>query len=158
MRLGSERILIPVLILLLAGAAWGEMNIIPVSGHDPGIELLDRSDDALTFRITIGELQAIDVETKQGTFSRLMLPGFHSSLDQGEPELPMINHLFEIPCDAECFVEVTGYDTHEFVLADHGIEHLLMPAQPSVFKNQDPATLPFYFNSGTYQQRVRRKT
>jgi len=144
---------IPVFVLALAAtAAAVDVARIPVSSHEPGIELVEQRDDGLTFRVTVGELAAFDVETEEGTFSRLMLPGFHASREVGKPELPMINRLFEIPYGAEVSVEVTGYETREVVLADFGVVHPLMPAQPSVFKNQDPETLPFHFDPAAYER------
>ena len=54
--------LLPVLLLTLAGAAWGDVTRIPVSDGEAGIQLLDQTDSRLTFRITVGELAALDVE------------------------------------------------------------------------------------------------
>ncbi len=151
MRGRARGLWVPILVLVLAGTAWGQVNTIPVSEYPAGIELLNRTDDGATFKITVGELAAFDVVTKEGTFSRLLLPGFSSSDDLGKPALPMINRLFEIPYGAEMSVEVMSYETREITLADFGVAHPLMPAQPSVAKNQDSEALPFHYDWTTYQ-------
>ncbi|MCK4546459.1 MAG: hypothetical protein KAW17_03365 [Candidatus Eisenbacteria sp.] len=150
MRSRSRFLVIPVFLLVLAGTAWGEVDRIPVSDLESGIRLLDRTDDRMSFRITVGELVTMDVVTKEGTFSRLMLPGFYSSREIGEPCLPMVNRLFEIPFGAEVSVDVVSFETHEISLAEAGVMHPLMPAQPSVAKNEDPEVLPFHYNWATY--------
>lgn len=150
MRKCAGCIAIPVLVLALIGTASGEMKSIGISDREAGISTLDQSDARLTFQVSIGTLASYDVETERGTFSRLLLPGFHASHAIGDPELPMINRLFEIPYGAEVSVEAARYETREIVLSDFGIMHPLMPAQPSVFKNQDPATLLFHINDEVY--------
>lgn len=147
-------------LTVLPGAATGagvaatapQPARIAVSEGTAGIALVEESPDRLVFEVTVGELSAIDLDTKEGTFSRLLLPGQHLSHQIGEPELPMLNRLFHLPYGAVASVEVLGYETRRFDLAEYGIEHLLMPAQPSVFKDQDPADLPFHFDRATYER------
>ena len=43
----------------------------------------------------------MDVMTKEGPFTRLLIPGFHTSHVEGAPELPMMNRLIEIPYGAQ---------------------------------------------------------
>ncbi len=150
MRCRASSFWVPALVLALAGTAWGRVIPIPVSEHRAGIERIGRTDDRMTFRVTVGELAAFDVVTREGTFTRLLLPGFHSSDDVGKPALPMINRLFEIPYGAAVSAEVVSFETREITLAGAGVRHPLMPAQPSVFKNQDFETLPFHCDWTTY--------
>ena len=88
--------------LLAAGTASAELHTIPLSRSDAQLELLDQRGDALRFRVEVGDLQAIEVTTKEGQFTRLFIPGFHSSQTVGAPELPMMNRLISIPHGASC--------------------------------------------------------
>ena len=74
----------------------------------------------------------MDVETTEGVFTRLSIPGFHTSKVIGSPEIPMMNRLIEIPFGATPRVEILSTTSRTIDLADFGIEHLLMPAQPSM--------------------------
>ena len=144
-------LLVPLLAVInLPDAVLAEVTTIPVSPHRSGLEMVDHTDDQLTFRVTVGELASMDVTTNAGPFSRLMLPGFHFSREIGKPELPMINRLVEIPCGADVSVDVVSLETREMALAEFGITRPLMPAQPEVPMNQDPETLPFHWDRAVY--------
>jgi hypothetical protein len=145
-------LILPVFLLLLPATAWSGVTTIQVSDRSPGIEILDRKSDGLSFRITVGELTALDVETKAGAFSRLMLPGFGQSRDIGKPALPMVNRLFEIPYGADVSVQIHSFETKEIQLSDFGVGRPLMPAQPSVFKDQNLEQLAFHFDEATYRR------
>jgi len=147
----SHLILIALVLLLsTAAGSWAATRSIPITGDENQITLLDASDDALHYRIQVGELTAMDVVTKQGPFTRLILPGFHSSQEEGAPELPMMNRLIDIPVGGHARIEVIRDDARMIDLAEFGVEHPLFPAQPSMPKNADPETWPFVYNQDSY--------
>ncbi|MBN2172308.1 MAG: hypothetical protein JW819_13395, partial [Candidatus Krumholzibacteriota bacterium] len=151
MRIRALPILGACLSLLAAATALASTIDIPV-GERTTLTLLEQRDDALRFRATVGEVLATTVSTPGGDFVRLELPGFHSSKRIGEPELPMMNRLFEIPFGAEVRVRVLNLRTREIDLAAAGVTLPVLPAQPSVSKSADPATLPFHFEAARYQE------
>ena len=55
----------------------------------------------------------------------------------GEPELPQFNRLFEIPSGAQARIEIVSLRSREIDLAELGVTNPVLPAQPSLFKNQD---------------------
>ena len=55
---------------------------------------------SIKFRVEVGSCETLDVNTKGGGFTRLFIPGFHTSRIEGEPELPMMNRLVSIPIGA----------------------------------------------------------
>ncbi|MBP6874593.1 MAG: T9SS type A sorting domain-containing protein [Candidatus Eisenbacteria bacterium] len=147
----SHLILIALVLLLsTAAGSWAATRSIPITGGENQVTLLDASDDALHYRIQVGELTAMDVVTKQGPFTRLILPGFHSSQEEGAPELPMMNRLIDIPVGGHARIEVIRDDARMIDLAEFGVEHPLFPAQPSMPKNADPETWPFVYNQDSY--------
>ncbi|MBT4292904.1 hypothetical protein HOD41_09460, partial [bacterium] len=81
-----------VMTALFAFPLMADTFEIPVSGKSQ-LALTNQSADQLNFHVQVGDLQALEVETSEGTFTRLMLPGFHSSKVEGSPELPMLNKL-----------------------------------------------------------------
>jgi hypothetical protein len=150
MRTGYFFVSLACLFLLAVGSAPAAVHSISLDGESV-LRLLEQTDDALTFEVRVGELTAMDVHTPAGDYTRLSIPGFHHSRDVGEPALPMLKRLCEIPYAAAVSVEILGCDSRVIRLADHGIHHPIIPAQPSVPKNADPSTLPFRVNSAAYQ-------
>ena len=92
-------------LLLCAVGAFAATHAISLDSSVSQIALEMREGDALRFHVDVAELQATDVATPEGMFSRLTIPGFHSSQDVGAPNLPMLNRLFEIPLGATAQVE-----------------------------------------------------
>ncbi len=147
----SRNILIAVVALLLcSGVVLAKPQTIDLEGDNPALDLVREAGGDYTVRIEVGELQFFDVQTKGGAFTRLDIPGFHSSQVAGDPCLPMMNRLVAVPQGARATVEVVGKKTRRIKLADHGIQNLLMPAQPSLAKSADPAQAEFHFNAAAY--------
>lgn len=146
--------LMAIALILLAGGAMAADHAIPVSG---GRTIMDHNSAAggdLTFHIEVGALEAMDIKTKAGDFSRLSLPGFHTSQDVGHPELPKMNRLINVPFGAEARVIIDNVQTRTLKLADYGVDHLLMPHQPSVSKSADLANLEFHYDQDAYRVNV----
>jgi len=140
-----------VCLALAAGTAAANVQQIPLQGGNPQLEVVSQSLDELSFRVDVGELTAFDVTTKEGPFTRLLIPGFHSSKIEGAPELPMMNRLLAVPYGAVARVEANVISSRTIDLADYGITNPLFPAQPSMPKNADPETWPFVYDRAAYQ-------
>jgi len=150
MRLAHPLLLALLLLGIVLGSAAADVREIPVRGGDSRLTLLERQDDALIYSVQIGRLVAMDVETPEGPFTRLMIPEFHCSKNEGSPELPMMNRLIEIPHGARASVEVVGVSSRSIDLGLFGIENRLLPAQPSMPKSADPAAWPFVYDRQAY--------
>jgi len=139
------------LAVILAGPALALDQIIPLDPASSRVELLAQDANSLRFRVEVGELQTLDVQTPEGPFTRLIVPGFHHSKIEGAPELPMLNRLVEIPYGAAVRVEILETRSRSIDLDALGVTHRLMPAQPSMPKNADPATWPFVYDPDAYR-------
>ncbi|MBU1071799.1 hypothetical protein KKG45_00980 [bacterium] len=137
-------------IILAASATIALAGTIPVNGTTSSIELIDQKAGGLQYHVRVGDIQTIDVSTKGGEFTRLVLPGFHATHDEGAPELPMINTLIAVPHGAVARVELSNVETRTVRLADFGIAGRLMPAQPSMPKNADAQSWPFVYDESAY--------
>ncbi len=137
-------------IILAASATIALAGVIPVKGTTSSIELVDQKANGLRYHVQVGDIQTLDVSTKGGDFTRLVLPGFHATHDAGAPELPMINTLIAVPHGADARIEVSNVVTRTVKLADFGITGRLMPAQPSMPKNADVETWPFVYDESAY--------
>lgn len=139
------------ILLLLAGVAVvAQVQTIPLRAGASQLEVIDQSVDHVRFRVDVAELQALNVTTEAGAFSQLILPGFHNSMTDGAPELPMMNRLLAIPVGARLRIETSGVKTRLIDLAEYGVTAPLLPHQPSVSKSAVPASLPFVYDRAAY--------
>jgi subtilisin-like proprotein convertase family protein len=146
------------LTVFLLAAVAAQAVTIPVTNKAPRLEVTADGSSSITFRVEVGRLEALDINTKGGGFTRIFIPGFHTSRIEGEPELPMMNRLVSIPVGAKPRIEVSKVTTSMINLADFGITNQIMPAQPSLSKSEDPALVPFVFEPAAYgQDEVRRE-
>ncbi len=97
-------------------------------------------------------LDYINVETRKGIFTQLIMPNEYSVGDLGTPRLPASKNLIEIPFGAEISVEVNSYTTEKYHLSDFGIDYPIKPVQPSLRKDQDVDEVPFRFESDYYNK------
>ena len=132
---------------------WGILYataVINVNGADTEFKLQQISPAILNVSLTIGDIVTFTEMTDEGEYTRLSLPNFHISRDAGEPELPEIHRLIEIPQDASPRIEILSSSYRDYSLADLGIENPIYPAQPSLSKSQNPGDIPFNINENLY--------
>jgi len=152
------RMSVLTLAVLFVTAGVVHATSIDVTGSDPKLEITSEGPDGIQFRVEVGQMETFDVSTKGGDFTRILIPGFHTSMIEGAPELPMMNRLVSIPIGAEPQIEVTNVRTTTIRLADFGVTNRIMPAQPSLSKSEDPANVPFIYLTDIYNQtEVRRE-
>ena len=104
----------------------------------------------LSFSNTFTELTYKSVKTEKGIFYELSIPDYGYSNHIGDPKLPMLRKLIEIPFGATVNVKVVDYIETEYKLSDYGISEKLMPAQPPVSKDLNKKLPDFEYNSITY--------
>ncbi len=97
-------------------------------------------------------LNYFTVETKEGTFTELVMPHAYSVGKIGSPKLPAQHKLMEIPFGATVDVEVHSYTVREYKLEDLGIKYPLMPVQPSLRKDQDVNDVDFELEPSYYSR------
>jgi hypothetical protein len=101
---------------------------------------------------TYSGLSTFGVEADRGLFNELIIPGTYAIGEIGTPKLPASKHLIEIPFGADVSVKVLNYNVSEYTLSDYGIEHLVMPVQPSLRKDQNAEDVDFEYLEKMYQK------
>jgi len=147
-------VVLPLTLIVAASLATAAVRTIPLAAGENSLRVVGESPDQLDIRVAVGELAAMDVTTPAGEFTRLLIPGFHSSQAIGEPELPQMNRLIALPLGAEVEVVLGAVRTQRYSLADLGVSHPLLPAQPSLSKSEDPSTVPFVYDGAAYAKAV----
>ncbi|MFH1845331.1 MAG: C25 family cysteine peptidase, partial [bacterium] len=142
--------LLLISLLLIASSQVSAATSIPMSVAESQLQLQIQGAQELQFRVEVGDLSAVEVNTRNGVFTRLTLPGFHTSQTEGAPELPMMNRLIAVPAGASVLVEVDAVQSRLVDLADYGLMNEIFPAQPSMPKSADPETWPFVYDRAAY--------
>ncbi len=146
------RMILGALIIFALTAGTAMAANIPVTGDASSLKISNESRSALDFHVEVGGLQSMDVTTKGGQYTRLMIPGFHTSMVEGQPELPMMNRLISIPVGSTANVEVRNVQTRTVKLADYGITNMIFPTQPSLSKSANLAEVPFVVDRAAYNK------
>ncbi|MBM3437188.1 MAG: Gingipain R, partial [Bacteroidetes bacterium] len=100
---------------------------------------------------SLSEIKSIGVKTNSETFSELTAPDYGWTTVVGDPKLPVLKKIIEVPYGAECTVEILSQASAEYQLQDIGILHRILPAQAPVSKSiENPEDIPFVLNTATY--------
>jgi hypothetical protein len=135
------------ILILTCSSSYGQITI--KHNGSTGVTL-DKS-DFTGIRVTndIATLNKIDLTTGSGNFSEISAPGYSFTQETGNPKLPVMRRLIEIPVGATVEVEVVSFEVKEFLLSDLGISYRLFPAQAPVAKNFS-GKIPFEINNQVY--------
>ncbi|MCD4818882.1 MAG: T9SS type A sorting domain-containing protein [Candidatus Cloacimonetes bacterium] len=147
--MSKKLVLILVLVLAIA-SLYAKDYDINLQTNSNSVEMLRNDYNNLNLSFSFEGINHINVETKNGVFSELIISQAYSTGNLGEPKLPAIKKLIEIPYGAEVSVRVVNYDVNEFKLSDNGILNPLIPVQPSLRKDVDASTVKFEYNEKAY--------
>ncbi|MBN2175147.1 MAG: hypothetical protein JW731_13515, partial [Bacteroidales bacterium] len=140
-----------LLIIFIAGSAFGGNIKVDENGSNK-LKIKENTYSALRLDNTISDLNFYNVKTNEGDFILYTIPEYGYSIMEGEPKLPVMKKLIEVPLNAKFEYEVITKNFKEIDLSSHGIENYMIPAQPPVSKSIDnPEDLPFIFNQQLYQ-------
>lgn len=92
------------------------------------------------------------ISNDKGDFNDLILSGAYYDGGLGEPKLPVIKKMIEVPFGANVEVEVISFNEEFITLADFGIRNPIVPMQNSVRKDEDLENLNFVFNQDAYNR------
>ncbi len=105
----------------------------------------------LSFNNSISDIEFVPIKTKEGYFSLLKIADYSYSMLAGEPQLPTLKKIIEVPVNASYEVEILSSDFSEINLYQFGIEYPMLPAQPSLSKSCDnPEDEDFIYNKSSY--------
>jgi len=129
--------------------AIGKVELLP--GSENRLDVTTSSYLRLQVVNTFNTFSFKTLETNKGVFSQLYASGYSKSNRIGDPELPVLSKLIEIPAGALPEVKVISYTVKEYKLSDYGITDKIFPSQPPIAKS---VTIPveLKYNAATYQK------
>ncbi len=125
---------------------------LKISDGKSNIDLLSQNANGYQLKYSIGKIKYFNVETKAGEFTEVTIPGNYHSHNIGEPNLPTMNKIIEIPVGADVEARIISYDEKIIDLNQKGIVNPLMPTQPSLSKSENADAVPFEFNREVYSE------
>jgi len=104
-----------------------------------------------TSKVTKEDLTFMKINTPSGLFTQIGIKNANHSLQNGDPRLPVIKELIEVPVGASVEINIIKALYAEYTLAELGAIYPLMPNQRSISKSDNPVNIPFQYNPQTYQ-------
>ena len=96
--------------------------------------------------ISIGKIEYSTIINSDTEYIRLNIQNAYNSRIVGEPELPQINNLIEIPRGATPYIEIIHDEQIEFDLNTLPNATKIYPAQPSISKSEITENQKFIIN------------
>ena len=115
--------------------------------------IISRFQSTLTLECHLQSLSTLEVDTPEGKFTRLYVPGWQHTYRVGEPELPRLSKLVEVPLGGALEVKVVSSNLLEDEMRAYQLNGPLYPTQPSVRK--DEKEVAFSYRREAYQQAYR---
>jgi hypothetical protein len=143
----SGVILVTAILLFSVNLFAGDIKI---KEGDASLKIKTSTYTNLDFTSTFTEASYRNVKTDKGTFCELSVPDYGFSNRVGDPKLPMLRKLIEIPYGATVKVNVISYTETEYKLSDYGISEKLIPAQPPLSKDCMNDLIEIEYNPSTY--------
>ena len=113
--------------------------------------LMHNDSEKIELKLKSTTLTSVEVKTDAGYFSRLVMDQFHSSVQVGDPELPTLVKLIEIPLCDDIELVITPGDFIVYNAEALNISYPVFPAQPSYEKSFE-GPIALIKNDQTYQQ------
>lgn len=106
-----------------------------LSGQQANYQIAKNNFEEVEISFSIPPPLIKEIDFKGETFSTIELDGYIKSSDVGNPQLPVLGKLIEIPLCDDLTIEITpgAYDIYD--AEELGIRHDLYPAQPSYIKS-----------------------
>jgi hypothetical protein len=137
------------LSMLMLGSNYAQTRI-PVKAGENQLQVLNAERSGLSLQNTVAYIDVQLEKRTRGEHVELEMIGYGKSFNIGNPDLPVLNRLIEVPADAIVVVNVVGYNEVTLKLSDYDINKLIAPSQESVSKSADPDKIPYVKNDRVY--------
>lgn len=135
----------------LCAATWVPLNGVQAQAEMPAIQLQRSDYSTIALDVSLAGFSRESVQTKNETFSRLWVGEEGFTTEIGQPQLPVIRRLIEIPYGAEATLQIGRTVLRQGSLAEFGIAERILPVQPSVEKVPGALeTAPFVLDENAY--------
>jgi len=153
--------LLSVMIGLAIGTLCFAQTLVPVTinGGKNATEIVENTNTTLKFTSKLSQISLAHKIENGEVYSKIAVDGYITNNQIGYPQLPVMVKMIEVPMGAEIVTNVTVNSEKVVSLADAGFGQVIVPCQPSLFKNQKKEDVPFeknaiYNDGGLYSPEV----
>ncbi|MDD3686986.1 MAG: C25 family cysteine peptidase, partial [Bacteroidales bacterium] len=147
-----KKIISLFLFVLIASTAFPQSMTI-LQSQKTKAQIISDNENGITFINSLEGFEISTVKTKDGNYSRIIVPNYYPDMQIGFPELPVMTKLIEVPLDAEFEINIISYDEQVVDLYEYGFNLPIVPNQASLFKNQSIDEVPFEKNNSIYRDK-----
>lgn len=127
-------------------------NIIVSENGSGGLTVKENTYSFISLNSKVSDIGFMNVKTKAGNFTLFNIEEYSYTIINGDPKLPVLKKLIEVPVNATFEISILTQDMVEFNLADYGISDFILPAQPPLSKSiENPEDVEFIYNQAAYQ-------
>jgi hypothetical protein len=127
-------------------------NIVVDENGSNSLTVKENTYTQLGINSKVSDVGFQNIKTKGGNFILLSIDGYNYSIGIGDPKLPVIKKLIEVPVDATFEINVISQEYVDLKLADFGITDFVLPAQAPMSKSiENPEDVEFIYNQAAYQ-------
>ena len=113
-------------------------------------EINNINEHTVEVNINIGSINFENITIDNQQYTSISLLNSYPSKDIGNPNLPMLNKLIELPRDANVRIEIIEDNIEIYDLSNFNINNYIIPAQQSISKSN--ANNNFILNQKTYSE------
>ena len=138
------------MILIMVISLLSANKVILDESKTTGAKIQSDTGSYLEIEFNVKDVDFSNVSTEKRIFTSLNIGKGYSTKIEGSPALPAFHELIAMPYGAEPTVKILSYDSKTYRLSDLGIEHMIVPAQPSYSKSSKPEDRKFIYNESAY--------
>jgi len=150
-----KRITLILLFLSISGILLSQQKLkvkLKENNHlERNNEEIEKKVNGFVLRENLSAIELLEKETKEGVYHQIYSEGLSKTFNTGEPDLPVINRLIEIPHNYTAKVKLINYDEELIQLKDYGLDSKIIPAQPSYEKSKELKDIPFHKKDAIYK-------
>jgi hypothetical protein len=144
-----------LIFLCIPILSLGQDYIIPLKKTEvvAKSKVQENTINKLQMHFAFDKILGVNIENNdKESYTDIYIGKGYATGEIGDPKLPAIKRLIQVPNGAKVTVNINGYSESEIKLKDYGIVNPLYPNQPSVRKDEDISKLIFHKNGTRYQQ------
>ena len=96
------------------------LNVHTFSDKNTEVKINQISDERIDVEFTLNELGFDVIRSESGDFTRVNIANHYATNTVGQPELPQLNNLIEIPYEADIEINIKSEDFIDFNLKENG--------------------------------------
>lgn len=137
------------MIMFIAGQMLYAQTI-QINNGENSTAIIENDYSILSLSNNVSSIRAAKIKSGGIDFTQLEIEGYGFSNNIGQPKLPVLKKLIEIPLDATIEVVISYKRFKDISLSEFELYDFIYPSQPSQSKSDDPTQVAFHFDENTY--------